>query len=76
MSQPTQTMSRTDAINLLGVHYQSQLESLSLRRALWHGQRTPRRSVRQRGASDATQKIAGGADSAPTMGQNDSKEVV
>lgn len=52
------------------------LESLSLRRALWHGQRTPRRSVRQRGASDATQKIAGGADSAPTMGQNDSKEVV
>lgn len=52
------------------------LESLSLRRALWHGQRTPRRSARQRGASDATQKIAGGADSAPTMGQNDSKEVV
>lgn len=33
MSQPTQTMSRTDAINLLGVHYQSQLESLSLREA-------------------------------------------
>ncbi len=33
MSQPTQTMSRTDAIALLGVHYESRLDGISLREA-------------------------------------------
>lgn len=32
-TQPTQTMSRTNAIDLLGVHYESRLDGLSLREA-------------------------------------------